>query len=544
VITVRNVPGWRGTIPLLMLLPACLTGAEEDHPQDSRASQAALQGSSTFTRHPDQPCPDDIVTDLDMLMFERAVQEAARVGRTVATSEAMKDCLSQVMTVGNIKFPAPHSSLPWGPYEPNDAPTDPFNSGVLQAANLHTRRATHMVNVWNHTKSILDIKGHCWNAGGTGASQGPRIHTSWFKPEVMNWRQATVVSAVIEWNAGGTRRRDVANSLAATAWHEAMHTHGYEHDGTEANHVRKVPHIVGVCMADILTKSFANCSQTCATGELNTVSSFNGTGCTCVADPAAPQVASSTVTQPGSATRLTVDSWGRAYMLSSGTVFRHPIDVANYGTVPGKTISDIFAGGLQIYALTTDGGLYRGLGGAWETIQSSGVLQVAVDDFGTPYYRTASNVMVKRLGSAAPVSIRSSAATSIVAGGDRVYATIPGNGDIQMYDHEHNTWFLAGSAGAQFAVDSHGVLHGLSPDMQLVVRNERDEHGNHWNNVGGAAASITAGNHLFARNSGGSVYERYPNGKWELVTSGGARVQERGGGIWGILNGSIIRFQR
>jgi len=99
------------------------------------------------------------------------------------------------------------------------------------------------------------------------------------------------------------------------------------------------------------------------------------------------------------------------------------------------------------------------------------------------------------------------AASAIYAGGNRLFATNPGSGDIYEYNGTPGSWTKVGGPGNMFAVGGMGQLYGISPDMSGVWK--YDGTPMNWTKIGGPASKIYAGgNKLFATNPGsGDIYQ-------------------------------------
>lgn len=99
------------------------------------------------------------------------------------------------------------------------------------------------------------------------------------------------------------------SQAAGIAWHEASHTHGYQHGinnisedpqgagraacgipaTTDFNfQVNTMPYLIQSCIGDVIDRSGSHCGgilQTCGPGRLRIIDDFNGTTCHCADDP-------------------------------------------------------------------------------------------------------------------------------------------------------------------------------------------------------------------------------------------------------------------
>jgi len=99
------------------------------------------------------------------------------------------------------------------------------------------------------------------------------------------------------------------------------------------------------------------------------------------------------------------------------------------------------------------------------------------------------------------------AASAIYAGGNRLFATNPGSGDIYEYNGTPGSWTKVGGPGNMFAVGGNGQIYGLSPDLSGVWKYNNSPM--NWTQIGGPASKIYArGDKLFATNpSTGDIYQ-------------------------------------
>jgi len=158
----------------------------------------------------------------------------------------------------------------------------------------------------------------------------------------------------------------------------------------------------------------------------------------------------------------------------------------------GEPATALYAGGSRLYATSpADGGVfvYSGTPMHWSRIGGPGKA-FAVDGSGTLYGLSPDGKLVLRFDGSAWTSI-GTAAASLLAGGNRVCATSPLNGDLFLYSGNPESWADIGTAGKQFSIDGLGNIYGLSPAADGVFKWSGE--GNSWHNIGGPATAIAAG---------------------------------------------------
>jgi hypothetical protein len=115
----------------------------------------------------------------------------------------------------------------------------------------------------------------------------------------------------------------------------------------------------------------------------------------------------------------------------------------------------------------------------------------------------------------------STPATVMYAGGEHLYAAIPGATDIYRYEGTPMIWTRIGGPGSMFAANTT-TLFGLTPDKQSVWQFSGTPE--NWTRIGGPAQAIYAGgNSLYAIYPDGDVYEynRVP-GNWVRIGGPGS----------------------
>lgn len=216
---------------------------------------------------------------------------------------------------------------------------------------------------------------------------------------------------------------------------------------------------------------------------------------------------------------LAVDDTERLYVSIVGDGTYYADEGSSVLTSISQTLSygDLVAGGRTAATL-------RGAGTSLATLRTSWLTsplfvpfatQIAIDDFGAVYLNQPGGISRLRPGIGVPVESVGGPAQTIYAGGDVLYAT---NSMGEVWRRELTTagWSRAGSAGAEFAVDTFGVLYGLSTDGSAVYRNNGGES---WTSVGGAARGLAASHRLFAKSpANDDVYTLRVAG-WAMVAN-------------------------
>jgi hypothetical protein len=279
------------------------------------------------------------------------------------------------------------------------------------------------------------------------------------------------------------------NNAASVAWHEAAHTHGYQHGtGTEAScravpsgrwsgmAINTAPYIVSACMEVVAVDSTrANAcgpnltNGSCAVGQLSLVSALGWNSCGCNDDP-----------------RL------RSLALAEGSA----TIIGNFGTFS--------------VSRTTGNILRREASGAWTVIGGPGRSFVVNDD--ALYAISTTGLDVMRYNGATWTRI-GGASTRLVAGGHSLFS-IATNGDIYRYDGVPNAWTRIGGPGAQFVVNNLGQLFALTSNRAAVMRFQNGA----WSQIGGPADAIfTAGGTLEALSPDRRTVFQFVNNTWSLA---------------------------
>jgi len=87
-------------------------------------------------------------------------------------------------------------------------------------------------------------------------------------------------------------------------------------------------------------------------------------------------------------------------------------------------------------------------------------------------------------------------ANGIYAGGDKLFATNPQTGDIAQYTGVPMNWTKVGGPGNMFAVDTKGILYGLSPDQKGIFQYSGTP--GKWTQIGASSYRIYAGGEIYA----------------------------------------------
>lgn len=315
----RNLRSWHQTL-LAIALAVAGCGEASAPPETAAAAQPLLGG----VRFGGECAPAD----------RRLFQEAAAWGRPVTKSAAFEECIAAKMQ--------------------NYAPCagDPFASQP---------RAVQSQRVLEAARSDNDLRIRCPSSGPDAFafldSYGHSKEEELFFLGVLNQARSVAPTDPVLASA----------ILAATIWHEAMHTHGYRHGstggGNEAadrlecgvpanlNPWEVVPYLVDRCIADVIFQSSARCgANTCGGNAKRLVSHYNGASCGCVDDP-----------------WLGVSSWSPRYADSGATTAAERLSV-QYVDIDGDGQDDLC--GIEGTSIRCSGsatvGFDAAAAGAWD----------------------------------------------------------------------------------------------------------------------------------------------------------------------------------
>ena len=327
-------------------------------------------------------------------------------------------------------------------------------------------------------------------------------------------------------------------NVAAIIWHEVMHSHNYLHCSdaaglglTEAECAafrrQQAPNVVGACLRQVLINTanlkFGPGCPACAPGFFPVQATFDGGTCGCVSDPGLPTSHSPTnvsTYNTSTAQTLVANSYGTAYLTNGSQLLKWNGAEFEPTFIPFIENSLILAGGDSL--VTYYSGIVCAFGGGLRRFGPNDLLEtcidipfgsfVTMDDFGTIYVENSG--VYRILNGTSTMQYIGGPAASIVAGGDRMFATDPSNGSIWAFHNDTLGWDLVGSAGAQFDVDAFGTLYGLAPDSSAIFRNR----GSYWDWFGSTASGFRTGNFVYARNPTTLMVNRRYSGAWREVS--------------------------
>ena len=205
--------------------------------------------------------PVDVVPFLEQALF---------AGRVASQSRAFQEC------IGNLHVGMPPYTAPY-----TYCKGDPFPLGFDGQRVVTQREQMYEVLLRTRSRSRLTI--NCAGANGDYLARAPyRSPTTDREILTFNWTWLTTVAKA------PSPVDDPAWPIwqvAATIWHEAMHSYTYRHDGS-CNLPNTVPYIVDGCMGQVISVSGSRCPRdSCGSGSLNLVKSLNSNECECVSDP-------------------------------------------------------------------------------------------------------------------------------------------------------------------------------------------------------------------------------------------------------------------
>lgn len=158
----------------------------------------------------------------------------------------------------------------------------------------------------------------------------------------------------------------------------------------------------------------------------------------------------------------------------------------------GDKASNVYAGGQNLFATNpVTGDIYKWEGDLkWIKIGGPGKM-FAVDSEGRLYGITPDGQAVWQYDNV-PMKWHfiGDAANEIYAGGNRIIATNPQNGNLYLYNSTKSTWALIGEGGSKIVMDHEGGIYRLAKDRKSVWKYERGEK---WKKIGADAAEIYAG---------------------------------------------------
>lgn len=485
-----------------------------DGADDQGTSVEAVLGAARF----DGSCSND---------QENVIVEAERFGRRVTNTTAFQQCISNAVTGFTFTYPD-GATRKIGPYyrcdgDPGAASDTPLMTTanvivVARSPNDFMQGCTPTLNGDTVAATTLDYGlGHHNDEG-----------FQWVGPLVAD--VATALTRPV--CAAGTYPPSCRYAypwpwanMAATAWHEAAHTHGYKHGtGTVAScratpvpgptfemKENTMPYIIQACIEAVAADSTRaaaggpSLANGCPRGQLAIAPSIGASGAVCADDP---RLSPLSFTQ---GTRSTASAFGL----------------------------------FSVDRLS--GNVMRRVGAGWSTVGGAGRSFAAADD--ALYAISADGAHVVRYDGATWTSI-GGASQGLVVGGRRVFSIAPGTGDIYRYDNSPNAWTRVGGPGAQFVVASDGRLYGLTSNRQSVVRLDEGGFGSFgWTVVGGAASQIfTAGAELHAVRPDNLAVLKLGASGWTTVVSSSTTLQGRflgaaGGRVYSLFGQRLVQYR-
>ena len=484
---------------LLASLSGCYSAPDSDDNSDTQRAVSAVRGADRF----DGSCSNT---------QENLIIEAERFGRRVTASPAFAACIQRAVRGFVYTYPD-GSQRQIGPYRYcNGDPGSAADSDAVKAARMMIPAT-----------STNDIVQGCTptTSGSTVASTTLNYGLDHHNDEGFQWVGPYVTDAASALNVStmcpGTSLSPPAcryaypwpyANMAATAWHEASHTHGYQHDncGWPANsgytmQANTVPYIIQACIEVVANDSArsnacgSGLTNGCSRGQLSLVTSLGATTCQCLDDP-----------------RL--------------------LGLGLYG---GRQLT---AGAFGTFAVSpTTGSVLRRngtTGSSWTVIGGAGRQFAANDD--ALYAISADGAHVMRYDGATWTSV-GGASRQLIVGGHKVFSIDPATGNVYRYNNSPNNWTLIGGPGSQFAVASDGKLYALTANRQAVMRFDEGLTGNSWTQIGGAASQIfAAGSMIHALRPDSLAILRFNGSAWETVVTSSLALQ---GTFMGTVNGRI-----
>jgi len=501
------------TLAALAAASAAACAPATDVANDPGASSEAVLGASRF----DGSCNNT---------QETVIIEAERFGRRIVNTPAFQQCIQRA--VAGFTFTYPNGvQRRIGPYTRCDGdPGSAADSAATTAANVlvATRSRNDFMQGCTPTTNGSTIASTTLNYGlGHGFDEG----FQWVGPLVTDVANALTLPVC---GAGSTPPGcrypypwPWAN-MAATAWHEAAHTHGYQHGTGSAASCNAanpspryvmtettMPYIIAACIEAVAVDSTRaaaggpSLANGCPRGQLSVATVLGATTYVCADDP---RLSAMAFTQ---GTRTTAGAFG----------------VFSVDRVTGNVM--------------------RRVGAGWSTVGGPGMSFAAADD--ALYAISADGAHVMRFNGSTWTAI-GGASRAIAVGGRRVFSVAPGTGDVWRYDGSPNAWTRVGGPAAQLAVASDGRLYALTPNRQAVMRFDEGAFGGFgWTQVGGAAAQIfTSGADLHAVRPDNLAVLKLTSSGWQVVVSSstvlrGTFLGGPGGRIYGLFAQALTQYR-
>ena len=553
----------RSFLALPLLIPLSI-------PRDARAAFGDI--TADFSLGPAAHSCGQQFTTADEADFEAHLQHMGARSRTIASSEAMLECLTEVLVEGGEPTFGPErgisSDVEWGPYclscpgsiDASTSETDPFRDS-LSAQGPQGKRRILAQRAWLAGQTSSAVIASCRETTETwgAAAHSPELRTGEHAEEIMYF-SSSKVAEILGLGLPPASPSDVRyRELGALTWHEILHDRGFEHAGSGVlNHRRQIPHTYAACMSRIAFASDRDCTQTCGGDEFPIVrqfrlgSSVDGSfisSCECLPDPAVPRAPTSSQlpfdfffdTYP-----IAVDSVGNVYRTADNTVWQtSPRGQLHFvGSTPRPVVA-LHAGADRVY-VQTERYMYEwdgNQGWAYQTLVY-GAAEFAVDDLGTLYKSTLNGIDRHRLGDSG-WSWTGTPAETLYAGGDVLYATSLITDNINRRPAWLGVWEHAGGDGAGFVVDAMGVAFGISPSGNALYR--YDGFGA-WDWVGAGTEAVVAGRRVARLDSSGAARELEADGSWQVLGSDVLDVRAGGNTVVGLTMQGVrptwVRFDR
>jgi hypothetical protein len=538
----------------ILLLVSCdvpMEGGTENPPEpvaaagDVSVQQQALLGPNIVVDRNNCHAAVSSVqwTTFESFILPMMMQEA----RTAANSVAFRRCVEDVMQTGGFVF-ALEDSKAMGPYLPPGEPgsgtgsdRDPFwdkltGSGLSMAERrrFYARRAVADSASPNSFRMVCDTA-ESGASAGVGWPDDDRAGE-----QVFRHNPALISNAYVENGHHPVAGAAIRAGTAAIVWHELLHTQGWRHGISDANvdptkpHLNQVPHIVGACMRETLQQRADNgCipaagqPATCPAGQLKMPTTWRSNTCTCVRDPAYaenPPVSRTWTITSNTVPTVVVDSHGqRSLMHVNGWVKIRERGAASWTDLWASGAgTELYAGGDVLAFRYPESWIYRKVAERnWEYLGNTTPNTLDMDDLGTIYQRTSTNIYRFRAGQAPGWwDVIGGTSGVLIAGGDRLFKTDPVTGNVFRFTGlptgDSNSWQQVGSPGYWFEVDNFGTLYGISPDKQTIYRNRG---GSNWEALGSTGGQrLEASNRFYAKDKNNNmVSRRFPNGAWRYV---------------------------
>jgi len=471
-------------------------------PTDADSTEQAVLGAGKF----DGSCDNN---------QETLILDAERFGRRVAKSGAFRDCMQRALsTTTGYTFSGPYGSAQVGPYK-RCAGDPTWNGEPLSQLIADAMNVAQSTN--NLTQGCTpDRQGD--RVAFTGQNDG-LVHSNdegflWIGPIVTD--EVTALSSTTMCPGSGLSVPQCRypypwplDGMAGSAWHEASHTHGYQHDNCGQavydKTINSMPYIIQQCLtfaAQDSARSNAGgplLANGCPRGQLSLATAMGATTTTCVDDP---------------------------------RLMRLPFNGGQQTTVAGA----------GIFSLDWSGNVYKWLGSTFSWIGFGGRQFAANDD--ALYAITSDGSQIVRYDGASWTQI-GTASQRLIVGGHKVFSIAP-DGTIWRWNGTVNNWTQIGGAGAQFVAGSDGTLWALNVDRSAVLR-YTDATG--WVVVGGPAAQLfVAGATLHAVRPDRLAILRYVSGAWTVVVSSSTTLQGvfsggSAGQVYGLYAGKLTQYR-